>query len=162
MSKCQCKTFYLNISPLTLDQVCLNEYSSSSQEISFTTFLCQSVSSSIFHYFHYQILKPFLNLFSSSSSQPVGPLAILPMHAFLKKKYFIYLFLEGEGGRKRNTNVWLSLTHPVLGTWPVTQACALTGNRTCDPLLHRPELNPLSHTSQDPMHAFYNCPLLPS
>ena len=27
---------------------------------------------------------------------------------------------------------------PLLGTWPITQACALTGNRTSDPLSHRP------------------------
>ena len=37
------------------------------------------------------------------------------------KKYFIYLFLDrGKGGKKRNINVWLSLTHPLLGTWPAT------------------------------------------
>ena len=29
-----------------------------------------------------------------------------------------------------------------------TQACALTGNGTSDPLVHRPVLSPLSHTSQ--------------
>ena len=37
---------------------------------------------------------------------------------------------------------------PTLGTWPTTQACAMTGNRTSYPLVHRPALNPLSHTSQ--------------
>ena len=37
---------------------------------------------------------------------------------------------------------------PLLGTWPTTQACALTGNQTSDYLVHRPVLNPLSHTSQ--------------
>ena len=41
---------------------------------------------------------------------------------------------------------------PLLGTWPATQACALTenqtGNRTGNPLVHRPALKPLSHTSQ--------------
>ena len=37
---------------------------------------------------------------------------------------------------------------PLLGTWPTTQACALTGNPTSDPLVCRPELSPLSHTSQ--------------
>ena len=55
-------------------------------------------------------------------------------------KDFIYLFLErGEGWeteRKRNINVWLPLMCPLLGTWPTTQACALTGNRTGDPLVH--------------------------
>ena len=45
---------------------------------------------------------------------------------------FIYLFLErGEGRekeRERNINVWLPVTHPLLGTWPTTQACAVTGS----------------------------------
>ena len=39
------------------------------------------------------------------------------------------------------------LAHPQLGTWSTTQACALTGNQTSDLLVHRPVLNPLSHTS---------------
>ena len=67
-------------------------------------------------------------------------------------KDLIYVFLEREEGRKqereRNINVWLPLTSPLLGTQHATQACALTGNRTSDPLVHRPALNPLSHTSQ--------------
>ena len=48
-------------------------------------------------------------------------------------KDFIYLILErGEGRekeRERNIHVWLPLTCPQLGTWPTTQACALTGNQ---------------------------------
>ena len=67
-------------------------------------------------------------------------------------QYFIYLLLERREGREkerdRNTNVWLPLVCPLLGTWPATQACALTGSRTGHPLVHRPALNPLSHTSQ--------------
>ena len=62
-----------------------------------------------------------------------------------------YLFLERKGGRKRGreTSVCGCLLHtPPLGTWPAAQACALTGNQTSDPLLCRPALNPLSHTSQ--------------
>ena len=47
-------------------------------------------------------------------------------------KDFIYLFLErGEGKekeREKNIHVWLPRAHPQLGTRPVTQACALTGN----------------------------------
>ena len=50
-------------------------------------------------------------------------------------KDFIYLFLErGEGRekeRERNINQ-LPLTCPQLGTWPATQACALTRNRNRD------------------------------
>ena len=62
---------------------------------------------------------------------------------FFFKKYFIYLFSErGEGKKKeqeRNINVWLHLAP--LGTWLATQACALTGNQTGDPLICRPTLN---------------------
>ena len=66
-------------------------------------------------------------------------------------KIFIYLFLErGEGREKEREriNVWLPVTRPQLGTWPATQACVLTGNRTGDLWFHRPALNPLSHTIQ--------------
>ena len=50
-----------------------------------------------------------------------------------------YLFIFRERGseekeRKRNINVCLPLTSPLLGTWPTTQACAKTGNWTCNPL----------------------------
>ena len=47
-----------------------------------------------------------------------------------KKKDFIYLFLESGEDRERNISVWLLLVCPLLGTWPTTQACGLTGNRT--------------------------------
>ena len=76
---------------------------------------------------------------------------VLLLEKLFFKKDFIYLFLErGEGREKEsegNINVWLPLTCPPLGTWPATQACALTGNRTINPLLCRLVLNPLSHTS---------------
>ena len=42
----------------------------------------------------------------------------------------------------------LPLARPQLGTWPATQACALTGNQTTNPLVHSPSLNPLNHISQ--------------
>ena len=70
---------------------------------------------------------------------------------FLFKKRF-YLFLERgerrEKERERNINVWLPLSCPTLATWLATQACALTGNGTGDPLVSRPALSLLSHTSQ--------------
>ena len=44
--------------------------------------------------------------------------------------------------------MWLPLVCPTPGTWPTTQACALTGNQIGDPLVCRPVLNPLSYTSQ--------------
>ena len=66
-------------------------------------------------------------------------------------KDFIHLFIEGgerEKAKERNISVWLPLARPLLGTWPTTQAYALTGNRTVNPLVCRPALNPLSHMSQ--------------
>ena len=72
------------------------------------------------------------------------------------KCILFYLFLEKgrEKKRERNINVWLPLMHPLLGTCPTTQACALTGNQTSDPLFHKPALSPLNHTSQDIMLKF--------
>ena len=83
----------------------------------------------------------------------------------LKKKDFIYLFLErGEGReeeRERNSNVWD--THQLVAncTPPagdlahvLTQACALPGNQTGNPSVCRPALNPLSHTSQGPSYLY--------
>ena len=81
------------------------------------------------------------------------PLILYFKQKFRLKKDFIYLFSErGKGKekeREKNINVWLPLVVPHLGTWPTTQACVLTGNWTGDPLVHRPALNPLSHTRQD-------------
>ena len=60
--------------------------------------------------------------------------------------------------------MWLPLTRPLLETWTTTQACALTGNRTRNPLVHRSVLNLLSHTTQgsscffqDPLFVFGFC-----
>ena len=73
------------------------------------------------------------------------------------KILFIYFLERGEGRekeRERNINVCLPLESPLLGTWPPTQACFLTGNRTSDPLLLSLVLNPLRHTSQGYMLIF--------
>ena len=48
--------------------------------------------------------------------------------------------------------MWLPLKHSLLGTWPATQACALSGNWTGDRLAWRPALNALSHTSRARLH----------
>ena len=71
-----------------------------------------------------------------------------PFFFFFKILFIIFRERGREKERKRNINVWLPLMFPLLGTWPATQACALTGNWTGDPLVRRPALNPLSHTSQ--------------
>ena len=74
------------------------------------------------------------------------------MLGFLKR-FYLSIFRDREGRekeRKRNTMCGC-LTRPLLRTWPITQACALNGNRTSDPLVRRLALNPLSHTSQGRM-----------
>ena len=70
--------------------------------------------------------------------------------------------LEGGKERERNIDVWLPLRHPPLGTWPTTQACALTGKRMSDPLVHSLALNPLSHTTQRPSVFFKSAFLIRS
>ena len=62
---------------------------------------------------------------------------------------FIYLFLERGLGKEREQerNIKFASCTPPLGTWPATQACALTGNWTGDPLVQS-GTQPLSHTSQ--------------
>ena len=51
---------------------------------------------------------------------------------FFFLRFYIYLFLERGKGREEegedNSDVWLPLTWPPLGTCPTTQACAVTEN----------------------------------
>ena len=70
---------------------------------------------------------------------------------FFLKILFIYFQRKGKGGRKRGreTSVHGCLSHaPYWVPSPKTQACALTGNRTGNPLIRSLVLSPLSHTSQ--------------
>ena len=43
---------------------------------------------------------------------------------------------------------WLPLARPPLGTWPATQACALTGDQIGNLSVYKITCNSLSHTSQ--------------
>ena len=65
---------------------------------------------------------------------------------------FIYLFLErGEGKekeRERNINVWLPLIQPPAGDLAHNPGMCPDWESNLDPLVRRPVLNPLSHTSQ--------------
>ena len=84
------------------------------------------------------------NSFNSLPALGVGGWVIYIFNNFFD---FIYLFLERRERNIDNIN-GLSLSHPQLGTWPATQACALTGNRTNSLSVFRLAFNPLSHTSQ--------------
>ena len=79
-----------------------------------------------------------------------GGLPFLFFILILKRFYlFIFRELEREGKRgEKHQCVFASCVPRPLGTWPATQACALTGNQTRDPLVRRTALNPLSHTNQ--------------
>ena len=49
---------------------------------------------------------------------------------FFLKILFIFIGKGREGERERMKHPCGCLLHPLLGTWPATQACALTGNQT--------------------------------
>ena len=71
--------------------------------------------------------------------RPVGVSTICEK-LFLKILFIYFLERRGEREREKHQRV-LPLMRPPLGTWPATQARALTGNRTGDPLVHRLVLN---------------------
>ena len=56
--------------------------------------------------------------------------------------------MEGESEGKKHQCVVVSQVLPLQGTWPTTQAYALTGNGNSDPSVLKPVLSPLSLTSQ--------------
>ena len=68
---------------------------------------------------------------------------------FLFPNLFILDLDRGDGNgkeRERNIKCVVASGAPPTGDlmWPTTLACALTGNRTGNPLVRRPVLNPLS------------------
>ena len=91
---------------------------------------------------------------SIGKEQKCNRLKLLSENILFFFKIYLFTCREGKGGREENINVWLPLTCPLLGTWPATQAFALTGNWTNDPLVRRPVLNPLSYTSQGSIAIF--------
>ena len=70
---------------------------------------------------------------------------ILFIYSLHLKKDFTYLFLERREGREKGRETLMCERYI---DRPATKACALTENQTGDLLVHRPALNPLSHTSQ--------------
>ena len=56
------------------------------------------------------------------------------------KIFYLFIFRErGRAGEREGEKhqCVVAFCMPQLGTWPTTQACALTGNRTGDPLVRR-------------------------
>ena len=79
-------------------------------------------------------------------------------NTILKNILFIFRErgMEGEREGEKHQCVVASCVCPQLGTWPATQACTLTGNKTRDPLVPRLALNPLSHISQGAPNTIYS------
>ena len=99
--------------------------------------LPQSTVNNNFRKYH---ISNFIKMFNIKISPPnISCLDTNIFFSFFLKILFILFFREGE--KERNTNVCLPLVHPLLGTWPATQACALIGNQSGDPLIRRPVLN---------------------
>ena len=68
------------------------------------------------------------------------------------RAFFYYFQGEGKGhvwggerGRERETLIGCLPYAPWLGTEPATQACTLTGNWTCNPLVYGMTLQPIEH-----------------
>ena len=88
---------------------------------------------------------------AAGASLPRRPCRKKQNSFFFFKDFYLFIFREKgrEGERDGEKYQCVVASHaPPLGTWPTTQACALTGNRTGDPLVRRLTLNPLSHTIQ--------------
>ena len=65
-------------------------------------------------------------------------------------RFYLLIFRERrrEGEGEKQQCIWSPLAQPLLGTQPATQAYALTGNQTGNPLICRLVLSPLSHIIQ--------------
>ena len=62
------------------------------------------------------------------------------VHSVHENQVNLFISERAEGNekeRERNISVWLSLMRPLLGTWPATQARALTRDQTSDLLVRR-------------------------
>ena len=81
---------------------------------------------------------------------------------FLRFYLFIFREMGRKGKRRRETSIWsaretsVPLTRLQPGTWPATQASALTRSQTGKLLVCRTMPNPLSHTNQGNILRFPN------
>ena len=65
--------------------------------------------------------------------------------------------MEREREKEKHQCVVASRSPPTWA-WPTTQAFALTGNQSSDPLIHRLAFHPQNHISQGPRCYFkWNC-----
>ena len=89
---------------------------------------------------------------------PIIPDKISCFFFFFKISFIC--FQRGEGrGKEKHCSIAASQAPPYWG--PATQACALTGSQTSDPLVRRQAFSPLRHTSQGQSNQFLTMSLYP-
>ena len=103
------------------------------------------------------LIYPCLKFTSDTCEHSLLSLGVysgLKVHSFFFFKIFKFIFRDGGRGGERQGEKHQSVAScmPPPGAWPATQACALTGNRIGNLLVHRKMPNPLSHTSQGYFH----------
>ena len=79
------------------------------------------------------------------------PFFLRSIYLFIYLSIYLFIFRQRRRGGEREgekRQCVLASHLPILGTWPTTQACALTGNGMGNPLVHRLVLKAMSHTSQ--------------
>ena len=94
-----------------------------------------------------------MHLLLSCSLRYVG---FLPLCIYVCMYVFIEKGEEREKERERNINIWLPLTSLQTETRPLTQACALTGNWTSDPLVYRLALIHWATKARRPIMSYTN------
>ena len=82
----------------------------------------------------------------------------LRCYIFFIKILFIYFQREGKGSRKRGKHQCVVAFHaPPTGDLACNPGMCPDWESNCDPLVHRPALNPLSYTSQGRCYIFNFC-----
>ena len=81
------------------------------------------------------------------ASSQIIPKSFVPFFFFKDFIYFRQRGREGERTGEKHQCVVAFGVPPNEDLARATQACVLTGNRTSDPLVHRPARHPLRHTS---------------
>ena len=123
---------------------CLPLNSSCNQRL----FILENIFKLIFCLYQFTITLKIAPLTSTPTTQKNATfLHFTLFYLHFLKIFYLFIFRERrrEGDTEGEKHQYVVASH----IWPETQACALTGNRTGDPLVHRPALNPLNHTSQD-------------
>ena len=76
------------------------------------------------------VFRLVLNPVSHSSQ---GKIIFILFYFYIFKDFYLFIFREREWRETSMCEIYINqlpLAHPQLGTWPATQACALTSNRT--------------------------------